>query len=179
VVQLSLHYFAYGSNLHPRRLQHRVASARPAGIARLADYRLAFHKRGADGSGKGNIVPAPGAEVWGAVYTLSAAHARRLDRIEGPGYAQIELTVQPPGQEAPLRVLSYHARAGAVDEHLAPFDWYLEFVLQGAAHHGLPAPYLAQLHAVASAVDADTQRAQRERSLLGAVPTRGEGPTCG
>lgn len=171
---MSLLYFAYGSNLHPRRLQHRADSARPAGIARLPDYRLAFHKRGADGSGKGNVVPAPGQSVWGAVYRLSASDAAVLDDIEGPGYARVTLQVARSDDAGILRVITYRAHPGAIEEGLVPFGWYLDFVLHGAAQHGLPAAYLKQLQRVVTADDTNGGRAQRERAILGRIMPLGE-----
>ena len=48
---MRLLYAAYGSNLHPGRLQKRVDSARLEGTAFVADLSLTFDKRGVDGSG--------------------------------------------------------------------------------------------------------------------------------
>lgn len=48
----TVHYLAYGSNLHPLRLTARVSSARPLGTVPMPGYKIAFHKRSIDHSGK-------------------------------------------------------------------------------------------------------------------------------
>jgi len=163
---MTLLYFAYGSNMHAGRLRARVNSAVPLGVARLPEHELAFHKRGADGSGKANIVPVPGIEVWGVIYSVSVAHVAVLDAIEGPGYARSELCVIGEDSGDKVSVFSYQARAGAIVPALKPFNWYLDFLLHGAAHHGLPAQYVAQLQRVGAIADSDAERALRENALL-------------
>ena len=97
-----LHYFAYGSNLHPVRLTERVPSAKFVGTVELAHHDLAFHKKSHDGSGKCNLLHT-GAEsdrVHGAIYTLDPEHKALLDRYEGKGagYMDSPLQVQHQGQ---------------------------------------------------------------------------------
>jgi len=72
-------YFAYGSNLHVARMRARVPSSRPAGVALLLDQHWSCSKRGADGSGKANLEPCPGARSWGALYRFDAKQWPRLD----------------------------------------------------------------------------------------------------
>lgn len=64
-------YAAYGSNLHPVRLQERVKSASVRGTAVLEDWKLAFSKRSKDGSGKATLVELDGAQAHVAVYDVS------------------------------------------------------------------------------------------------------------
>nr|MDQ2697092.1 gamma-glutamylcyclotransferase [Pseudomonadota bacterium] len=82
-----LKYFAYGSNLHPLRLRERVPSATVLGVAELAGWRLRFHKRGQDRSGKCNIIPTgrSGDRVIGVIYAMAAADKDKLDAAEGLG----------------------------------------------------------------------------------------------
>ena len=87
---MTARYFAYGSNLTSARLVERVPSARAVGPALLRDFRLTLDKRGADGSGKANLAPAPGGSVWGVVYTFDPAEWVRLDACE-PRYVRIEV----------------------------------------------------------------------------------------
>lgn len=83
-------YLAYGSNLHPLRLVRRVPSARLVGTVPLPGYRLAFHKRGMDGSAKCDLELADesGSLAYGAVYSVAAQDIHGLDRLEdlGAGY---------------------------------------------------------------------------------------------
>jgi hypothetical protein len=65
-----IHYFAYGSNLHPVRLIERVPSANLVGVIGLSKHRLAFQKRSKDGSSKCNLFQTGSASdlVYGAIY---------------------------------------------------------------------------------------------------------------
>jgi hypothetical protein len=51
-----LYYFSYGSNLHPVRLTERIFSATLIGTVKLKKYRLEFHKKRKDKSGKCNLM---------------------------------------------------------------------------------------------------------------------------
>lgn len=134
------HYFAYGSNLEPARLEARVPGSSLVGVAWLDAWRLAWNKRGADGSGKANIERAPGARVWGVVYALGPAGWSALDPHE-PGYRRIPLEVR--GDDTAWPCESYTAEAP--EPGLAAFAWYKALVVGGARHHGLPADYVAGL----------------------------------
>ncbi|MGB7250577.1 MAG: gamma-glutamylcyclotransferase family protein, partial [Phormidesmis sp.] len=79
-------YAAYGSNLHPVRIQQRTPSAKLLGTGAIADMALRFHKRGyRDFSGKCNIVPCSHSSVHVAIYDISTAEMSWLDRHEGAG----------------------------------------------------------------------------------------------
>lgn len=135
-------YFAYGSNMSSRRLLERVASARPRGPARLRGMRLAVNKRGRDGSGKANVVIDARTEVWGVVYEISPDEWQVLDRFEW-GYVRRRDEVWM--EETRVGVQLYTARAPFVDEGLRTFDWYREYLLEGAREHALPERVIVDL----------------------------------
>jgi gamma-glutamylcyclotransferase (GGCT)/AIG2-like uncharacterized protein YtfP len=61
----------------------------------LLDYGLLFNKRSQkDGSGKANVEPHPGRNVWGVLYTISDADLHTLDNGEGRGYYRTKLPVR-------------------------------------------------------------------------------------
>jgi len=162
-----LHYFAYGSNLHPARMRLRVPSAAPLGCAVLTGHQLRFHKRSRhDGSAKCDAfyTGRPQDRVYGAVYRLVAADKAALDAIEGPDYDIAERVVIRAGRPQP--VFLYRARPQAIADDLRPFDWYHALVVAGARHHGLPAAYIDVLAAIPSCRDPDPARAGRELALL-------------
>ena len=147
-------YAAYGSNLHPLRLADRIESARLAGTGFVAGWRLSFHKRSADGSGKCSICPG-GDGVHAAVFEISTADKRVLDRIEGlgAGYAEKALAVPGFGQCA-----TYVAQPSYVDVALRPYDWYRELVMLGARFHAFPDRYLDSILAQPTLPDPDPLR---------------------
>ena len=99
-----------------------------------------------------DVVEAPGAEVWGAVWAIPLAERAALDRQEGlhldpPHYRRIEVTVTTPDGAA-LDCLAYQV-ATREAAHIAPSAAYLGTMLRGAAEVGLPTSYVAGMRAVA------------------------------
>ncbi len=161
-----LRYFAYGSNLHPLRLQLRVPSAKLLCTARLLRCRLRFHKAGLDDSGKCSIVRTCDQSdlVYGAVFSMLGTELALLDAAEGPGYYRESLQVLAP--EGTIEVFAYIARPSHVDGAAVPFNWYRELVLCGARFCSFPAEYLARLQTVPVKPDPDTGRAQLNANLI-------------
>ena len=158
----SLHYAAYGSNLHPERLQRRLASARLAGTGFLPGYALHFQKRGADGSAKCTILP-DGTGVHLAVYSIDAAEKPLLDRIEGIGQGYDPVTLDLPGFGP---AFSYMASASHLADDLRPFCWYREMVLRGCRRHGFPADYVAAIDAIVPLRDPNVRRRQSNWAIV-------------
>jgi gamma-glutamylcyclotransferase len=146
-------YFAFGSNLDAARLHMHAPSARLVSPARLADYRLAFSiesKRSWLG-GVGDIVEAPGDEVWGALWVIDAEHSRPLDEQEGvfrdpPAYRRITLEVTTSAGDL-VRCRSYRVVTPDPQGFL-PSPAYKETIVRGARALGLPPDYLARLEAI-------------------------------
>lgn len=156
-------YAAFGSNLHPLRLQQRIPSARLLGTAQVDGFRLAFNKTSdVDGSGKANIV-VDGACVFFAIYEMSASDKSILDTIEGlgRGYDEREIECGSFG-----RCMTYHANPAVIDDSLSPMDWYKEIVLLGARFHGFPDGYVATIAGVPSVTDHDDNRNRIHASLI-------------
>jgi gamma-glutamylcyclotransferase (GGCT)/AIG2-like uncharacterized protein YtfP len=151
-------YFAYGSNLDAARLHRSCPSARPQGAARLADHRLRFPLASTRwGGGVADVVPAPGDEVWGALWLIDAVDAAALDAQEGvhatpPRYrrepVEIESAASSPAGER-VRCLVYRVHDGvASTSELAPSAAYRDAMLRGARAFALPAAYVARLAAL-------------------------------
>lgn len=134
-------YFAYGSNMSTARLCARVEGVRIRGSARLDDHRVRFDKPARDGSGKANLMRAPGFVCWGVVFELHAEAWSVLDRFE-PGYRRQDcLVTLTSGEERGALVYVFQPNG----PEIAPFAWYLDHVLEGAREHELPAPYVSAL----------------------------------
>ena len=162
-------YAAYGSNLHPQRLAKRVSSAEFVGTSFLPDWSLHFHKRGADGSGKGNV-QSGGDGVYVAVFEISADDKLILDRIEGAGYSAALLEVPQFGY-----CVSYVADESHIDGTLEPYDWYRKLVLIGAKTHGFPATYLDRIRSVATCEDPDSDRRKKQWASVQLIESNGKG----
>lgn len=169
----SMLYAAYGSNLHPARLNDRIAGARLAGAGLLAGYELAFHKRGQDDSGKCTVVPGTGA-VHVAVYEMGAPDVAVLHEIEGTGRGYEVMPADVPGFG---RCFTYIAMDAYIDDTLTPFDWYRRLVIDGCRYHGFPASYVTRIGAVPTQPDPDESRVARYARLAArmAVSSRGSG----
>ena len=160
-----LNYLAYGSNLHPARLRARIDSARLLGTTMLSGWRLAFHKRGADGSAKCDIVRThtPADTVHGAVFSISHHDRRILDDIEGLGQGYLEQVFQLPAYG---RVFAYRAEVDFIEETLKPYDWYHRLVWHGARYHGFPENYMRYIASFTAINDPDSRRRRQQRELL-------------
>ena len=132
-----LHVFVYGSNMLVSRMRDRIAAAAVVDTGYLVGRRLAFHKRGIDGSAKANaaFTGSEADRVWGVIYRIAHRDNVVLDRIEsvGSGYDRDEVEVVT--QDRCLPVYIYCARAEAIDESLRPYSWYHKLVLHGALQH--------------------------------------------
>jgi gamma-glutamylcyclotransferase len=161
-------YFAYGSNMVRRRLQRRVPSAQVVGVARLIGYRLRFHKRSNDGSGKCNVLRTdePQDVVRGIVLEIDPSEKGCLDEAEGLGNGYREATIQVVGQQGQMTAFLYLAEVSAIDYSRNPYTWYKQFVVRGAFEHGLPPAYVEGLQAVVAINDPDKERERRNLALL-------------
>ena len=120
-----LNYFAYGSNMHPLRLQQRVPSCQALGLAQLSSYSLRFHKDGLDNSGKCNVwhTGKPTDQVIGVVYQILATEKPLLDQAEGLGWGgYCEKTVHLSVQGIEHPTFLYFADNAYINDELKPYS---------------------------------------------------------
>lgn len=164
---MHLHYFAYGSNLHPVRLGARVPSAKLVGIAELPGRSLRFRKRSVDGSAKCTVGPGRTSErVLGAVFRLDAGEKPLLDRAEGLGSGYDLVREYLPVCGRSREVFYYIAAPDHIDAALQPYHWYKRLVLAGARYHAFPEDYSAAIEEVPSVDDPDHKRRTANEQLL-------------
>jgi cation transport regulator ChaC len=91
-----MYYFAYASNLNRKQMSQRCPNSKPKFIATLPNYKLIFtgwsrQWRG----GTASIKPLRGEKVIGAVYEISEADLKVLDKHEGypTTYNRLNVTV--------------------------------------------------------------------------------------
>ena len=159
-------YFAYGSNMCTGRLCRRVPSATSVSVARLAGHSLRLHKRSIDKSGKCDayFTGEPQDIIWGVLYQIDPNEKRNLDRAEGYGYRETQVTVVDTSGEQ-WRSIMYVANATHIDAALRPYSWYKRFVVEGARIHMLPADYIEILNRIETTEDQDEQRDAESRSI--------------
>ena len=162
---LDVLYFAYGSNLWFPRLKARVPRVRALGRALLRGHDFRWHKKGDDGSGKGNVVAVGGgAVVHGALFAIPKEEMFSLDHAEGSGYSRITVSLESTRGEVPAK--TYVARESAIDDTRQPYSWYKALVISGAESYGLPQAYVDRLRLVDAVDDPDAERCRRHRRLL-------------
>lgn len=71
-----MYYFAYGSNLHKEQMMSRCPDSVPVARVKLNGYQLIFNR-------VADIVEEEQAITCGAIYTVSPADIKNLDRYEG------------------------------------------------------------------------------------------------
>ena len=160
-----MHYFGYGSNMPRVRVEERIGRCERLGAASLSGWRLAFHKRGADGSGKcdASFTGNPGDRLWGALDRLTDDQMEELDKYE-QGYDRRTVEVSFDG--GTLSAVLYVARESRIDPKLRPYHWYKELVLAGARELGLSRGYIGSIEEVSSFPDPCRKRADRNRAVL-------------
>ncbi|CAK0743674.1 gamma-glutamylcyclotransferase [Gammaproteobacteria bacterium] len=140
-------YFAYGSNLSCRQMEKRTGSIGETRLARLDGYRIAFNKRSCDGTGKANIVPDSSGVVFGVIYWCSDEALSQLDDYEGveSGHYRQNLVRVKSDLGDDIEAITYIAGSSFIDDTLKPSASYLQTILQGAQHHGLPKDYISEI----------------------------------
>jgi len=127
-------YFAYASNLSKKQMRERCPDSRPKFIATLPNYKLVFtgwsrQWRG----GKASIKPFRGEKVRGAIYEVTEACLRQLDKHEA-GYERLNVTVFDEDNE-PVPAITY-IKSGQLDESL-PSKEYAAVIMQGYKDWGI------------------------------------------
>lgn len=140
-------YFAYGANLDLRRFRRRCPGATIVGRARLADHALGFTRYSrVEKGGVADIVPQPGATVWGALYEIDEACFGTLDDYEGaPREYRRASVVVIDDVDTEREAIAYVANK--VGE-FAPASAYLEQIITGARDHKLPDDYIETLERI-------------------------------
>jgi len=123
-------YFAYGSNLCARQMARRCPGAVDPRPATLADHDWLINQRGV-----ATVEPFDGAHVHGVLWQLSDQDLAILDSAEGvpARYRRDRLTVHTDDGPSEAWVYIDHR----VDPG-PPRPGYLERIVDGAVHHGLP-----------------------------------------
>lgn len=133
-------YFAYGSNLDPEQMDWRCPDAIALCRARLDGWSWRI-----GGRGYATISPTPDSTVWGALWNLSDNDLATLDRYEGVAgglYRREVHSVMTDHQT--IDALVYIENYNDIG---SPRGDYLDRILAGAHHFGLPQGWITELEA--------------------------------
>jgi hypothetical protein len=138
-------YFAYTARIAPQRLTELIPSAAFEFIAHLPETRMSFPIKDAgwDG-GLPSIHHEEGNTVWGAVFSIPSKQLSDLhdaEAIEGRIPSQAFKAVDREGRSHPVVT---HVHAETTGDH-TPSRSYMEVVVAGARHWGLPTGWVAGL----------------------------------
>jgi hypothetical protein len=160
-------YFAYGSNMLSARLRDRCPSAEPLGTGWISGYSVVFDKEGRDGSGKATLRSDPRAEaaVHGVLYRVAQAEREALDRAEARYDRLDDFAVRTDFGGSPTLASVYIAPPEACRGDLAPFDWYVALIEQGAREHRLSGDYIGRLCGIDAMADQDAARSALMKEL--------------
>lgn len=128
-------YFAYGSNLDTDQMKRRCPAAKEVGPATMKNRRLIFRN-------VADIEPAPGKEVAGGLWLITAKCLEALDSYEGyPSLYGREWTevILPNGDTR--QALVYIMTGG---DYGAPSGGYLNTIARGFKDFGLDPRLLIQ-----------------------------------
>lgn len=172
-----MNYFAYGSNLHPIRLEDRLGPVEFMGIGTLKFTDLTFNKVGGDGSGKATILTTsnPASRVLGAVYSLSKKQEKLLDGFEslGKGYHKSFVEVEMDNVQE-MSCFTYEGMPEYVDDSSLPFHWYKKLVVMGGEFLNFPEDYIQFLKTIESVEDHDEKRKQVNQRLIKLMQEKNE-----
>ena len=131
-------YFAYGSNMDRAGMAERCPAARPIGVAKLVGWRFIVSVHG-----YASIVSAPGGEVVGILWRLSARDRAALDTYESLDsglYMRRQLAVVHDG--AARLAMVYVGRGRLAGR---PRPGVVELIVAAAREWQLPVDYIRSL----------------------------------
>lgn len=132
-------YFAYGSNMDVEQMAQRCPDAKKISVATLVDYRFAINDQGV-----ATVIPAPGVNTEGVLWSISPNDKATLDRYEGVKSGHyVCACVQVTTATDPVKALVYLATS----QRPGPArSGYMEKIVRAArSDHGLAETYVQVL----------------------------------
>jgi len=129
-----VYYFAYASSLSKKQMAARCPDSKPVFVAVLPNYRIVFTGWSREWrGGKATVKSLRGEKVRGAIYEVSEACLRQLDKFEA-GYEKLNVTVFDEDNE-PHQAVTY-IKSGQLEES-PPSEKYGEIIRQGYRDWGI------------------------------------------
>ena len=142
-------YFAYGSNMNPRRVAERGIGYDRVTAARAAGFAVRFEKRSRlqAGAGHANLAYRHGGVAEGVLYRLiDDDEIAKMDPFEGVPvhYSRESICVQTEG--GATWAWTYFANRAVIAPNLKPPHWYVAHMAAGERY--LSTEYAAWLRSV-------------------------------
>lgn len=139
-------YFAYTAQIDPTRLASVAPGARFKFIAHLPETRLIFPFEDEEwGGGLPSVEPLAGNTVWGAIFDVPAGQIAGLNAAEATEGRVPDKSFKAVDREGGKHDVLTHVHAGAPNGAYAPSRDYMELVVAGGRHWGLPTGWVAGL----------------------------------
>jgi gamma-glutamylcyclotransferase len=132
-----MYYFAYGSNLNKKQMRERCPDSKPLFRATLPNYKLIFI--GWNRQWRGGIASIKvfrGEKVIGAIYEISDADLRKLDKHEGYPVEYNRLPVRVFNEDGDAVEATTYIKARPAEE-TRPSPEYLAVLQQGYRDWGV------------------------------------------
>jgi gamma-glutamylcyclotransferase len=137
-------YFAYADNMDIDNLGSRNVTFEKVTTGKVRNFRLAFHKPAADGTGMADLQDDRGNIVEGVIWDVPEGSLDNLDvyeEVDKGHYRRQPIVVQTSKGE--LDCVTY--RAAKYRTGLKPSRDYLEKIIRGAEMHRLSDEYISFL----------------------------------
>ncbi len=142
-------YFAYGSNMNPRRVAERGIGYDRITAARAANFTVRFEKRSRfqAGAGHASLAYRNGGVAEGVLYRLIGdEEIAKMDRFEGAPVHYSRETIRVETEDGATWAWTYFANRAVIAPNLKPPDWYVAHMVAGEPY--LSAQYIAWLRSV-------------------------------
>ena len=138
--------FAYTAHISPSRMSDAAPSAEFKFIAHLPETKLVFPiKDGEWDGGLPSVRAESGNTVWGAVFEVPTKELRGLDAVEADEGRVQSTSFKAVDREGRSHPVVTHVAGGDTDSEHTPSRDYMEMVVEGARHWGLPTGWVAGL----------------------------------
>ena len=143
-------YFAYGSNMNPRRVAERGICFDRVIAARAAGFTVRFEKRSRlqAGAGHANLAYRNGGVAQGVLYRLiDDDEIVKMDPFEGVPVHYSRERIRVETEDGATWAWTYFANRAVIAPNLKPPNWYVAHMAAGERY--LSAEYVARLRSVA------------------------------
>ncbi|MFC2185783.1 gamma-glutamylcyclotransferase family protein [Fulvivirgaceae bacterium LMO-SS25] len=162
------YFISYGSNMLLNRIKNRIPNVEVISNLKLSGYKLLFNKKSKDGSTKANIKKSYDENdvVWTVLHRIKLEEKEILDKYEGlgNGYNLKEFSIKIDDET--VKAYAYVCDEYSFIEEGKPYDWYLQYLINGAVENEFPKEYIDFLKSFESEIDLDIKRREKNQNKL-------------